>query len=210
MTIRVRVEIPRDTALPEDVSVNTWHCSAEGATLPLVAAQAFVDDLETFYLAIDEFLGVTNNNPVVIKAYDLDDAEPRLPILVDAWTLVFGTTAIPEECAVALSMAAAMPSGVNRARRRGRVFIGPLGGNSHQIITGRVRVDSSFVTALVGAADGLLEDSELDTDYIWEVYSPTDGVGRPVVDGWVDNAMDTIRSRGPNATARTPFGPFVP
>ena len=36
----------------------------------------------------------------------------------------------------------------------------------------------------------------------WQVYSPTDGVGRTVKSYWCDDEWDTMRSRGLRSTMR--------
>lgn len=202
MTIRAQVSIPRDTALPEDVSVNTFHF-----LVTLGTDEQATDDVMTvltqFYGAVDGLLSPISESPAQVTMYSVEDAEPRTPIFEGTIPMTYEGNAMPEEVAIALSYHAAFPSGVNRARRRGRIFLGPLARETSAIVGGRVRVVQSTVDVLADAAGDLLAATTTSPTIDWAIFSSTDNVARAIVGGWVDNAFDTIRSRGPAPTVRT-------
>lgn len=201
--VLVQVALAHDSALPEDVTVNTWHCSTT-LTDGAVGAQNFIDDLKTFYTAIDNtVLGVTIAGPALFKAYDLADPLPRVPIVEDSQALTSGSQVLPQEVALCLSYQAAPISGVNQASRRGRVFLGPIYMGACNPDTGRP--ETAQLTTIATAADALLAAANADTTYDWVVYSPTNDTVAIVDNGWIDNAFDTVRSRGVAPTARTIF-----
>lgn len=212
---RCQVTIPMDTGTPEDNVVNVWHFDSD---------QTFAEDaddvvgrLRTFYQAID---GVVFPGRVgataTVKVYDLADPEPRVPGLVDtiALTNVAGANVIPNEVAICLSMAADPVSGVSPGRLRGRIFLGPVVSSALEEVGSRVRINSATRTAIVNAAVTLATGPD-PGDGRLAVYSPTThlelggGAGNlpdafnDVTTVWVDNACDTIRSRGERADART-------
>lgn len=213
--LRAQVAIPRDTGLPEDVSVNTFHFSTTNAAPYAAARTAIASALSTFYGGFDEYLGQVNGGPASVKFYDLADPKPRAPLAAPStFALVTGTNAnpLPEEVAICLSFQGAQTSGTSQARRRGRVYLGPLDALS-TISGGRVQPGATYIGAIRTAAAGLLAAAAASADFDWVVYSPTNAAlggaveawYTPVVSGWVDNAFDTQRRRGPTATTRVTF-----
>lgn len=146
-----------------------------------------------------------------IKSYNMADSLPRVPIN-DA---VFGMSpstapadGMPAEVAVCLSFDS-QQVGVAPARRRGRIFIGPLASTVTTYVeatTASVRPATVFrqhlvdvavrMAAAVAAADGGI--------WRWCVHSPTSGpLTAFVIDrAWVDDAFDTQRSRGVAPTSK--------
>jgi hypothetical protein len=59
------------------------------------------------------------------------------------------------------------------------------------------------ITTLAKALRDLIDASVTETTWSLAVYSVADAVAREVTNGWVDNAWDTQRRRGIDATART-------
>lgn len=92
------------------------------------------------------------------------------------------------------------------ARRRGRVFLGPFGTSALTESVGDLEgVPAAILTnAAAGAGDFLLSENDL-PELQWVVLSQTAEEFFPVVGGWCDNAWDTQRRRGEQATARTTF-----
>jgi hypothetical protein len=124
-----------------------------------------------------------------------------------------GATGLPTEVAGVLSFHAdltgvAEEAGATRprARRRGRVFIGPLIAGAVDNVTPPYLLKSTtFLTTLRQAAVALMDAA--DTAGIpWSVWSRSDATLRPVVGGWTDDAPDTQRRRGPAATTRVTWG----
>jgi hypothetical protein len=222
--LRAQVNIPRDTALPEDVSQNVWHFRTQGDFILPAQVDPILAALTTFYSAVDDLLSPVLNNPATIKWYDLTGTtQPRVPIRQDNLTLTFGVSAtpFPEEVALCLSFQGDPVSGQAQGRRRGRIFLGPLAGGGQVVSGGRVHVGSAQVAQVATAAGALLSASTASADWEWVVYSPTivrsitiggsytpaahDAAATNVGNGWVDNVYDTQRRRGPRATSRTLF-----
>jgi hypothetical protein len=167
--------------------------------------------LQNFYQAIDGPVfpaGIAS--PGVIKVYKLTDLPPRIPIATDTVVISDGAgTTLPTEVACCISYASAAVSGIPAARRRGRVYIGPLASASLTVVSGKTVITSTVRAALASAADGLRVNSNLD-QVPWCVYSPTTATfpgdlaaAHTVTHGYVDDAFDTVRSRGSDATTRT-------
>jgi hypothetical protein len=220
--LRAQVHLPRATLIPEDESINVWHFLTVGAATPADAATALTTDLGVFYGAIDVYLAGYLSTPATLKIYDLSDVEPRVPISTSTFALTPGTgDGYPAEVAICLSYRAELLSGTNPARRRGRLYLGPLDEDIGVVVTGDMEVGSSVRTAICTAAKNLVIAGATH-DARWVVLSPTD-LGAPpwtgaalvassadVVAGYVDNAFDTMRSRGKKATTRTVFSSVLP
>lgn len=195
------VRLPYTSGVAEDASVNVWHSISDDD----VEAAGFADLLVTFYQAIDTHFSALLSvaaNACTVTTYDLADPTPRVPIDVQSFTIVTGALQLPPEVALCLSFQGIRISGLPQARRRGRVYLGPLADNAQD--TGG-RPTGTVISAVVAAADALLGGSVQGTSGIWAVYSPTNDQTVPVNNGWVDNEFDTIRDRGRRATARTTF-----
>jgi len=223
MTIlRVQTIIPNDTLLPEDEAVNTWHFLTVGVATPTAAANDAVTQLGVFWAAIDANIANTTTTPMRFKVYDLQDVPPRIPILETTLSLTpSASTAYPNEVACCLSYRAENLSGANPARRRGRIYIGPLTTNAGTVGTGDVRVSSTLRSALANAASDIIVAGQTD-DARWVVFSPTlagpppwdagtlEASSADVVAGYIDDAFDTVRSRGLRPTTRTVFSEILP
>jgi hypothetical protein len=112
---------------------------------------------------------------------------------------------MPAETALCLSFGGqgALPE----ARRKGRIYIGPLSGvaigsegegrysRPHPVLIQTVRL----------AAQELLNAEPGPDSLSWVVYSRAAGATTDVQGGWIDNEWDTQRRRGRDATVRTPW-----
>lgn len=197
---KVQVTLAMDSGIPEDASVNTWHCDA--LSLPN-GYEDFVDDLEIFYQTVDVLLS-TKVDAANIEAvvYRMSDPTPRAPVYRKTFTgITTGTEAWPPEMAICLSFQGDQISGTPQARRRGRVYIGPC--STLATSTTDPRISTGSVSALVNGANALLAASDLSATYAWCVYSPSDDALVEVTNGWVDNAPDVQRRRGLVATTRS-------
>lgn len=221
MQARVIAEIKMDSGNPADSVTNTWYFDIEepeiGTTDVALMNTAF-DKLEVFYNAIDGFYPSIVQPTITLTGYDLSHPTPRTPVHTRDFLFTPTTTAsLPQEVAVVLSFQAAPESGLPQARRRGRVFIGPLHINVLEHVTGvGPTLGAAFRTVLRDAAlalrnsDGGVGPGE---ETQWAVYSPTTRAGgaslpdsmHDVDSGWVDNAFDIVRSRGTTPTVRTTF-----
>lgn len=208
----VQAALVRDSLLPEDLSINTWHFNTADAVE--TAGPEIVTALDTFYNAIETFLSLCLTGTIQYKMYDLTDPSPRAPRYEANGAMQPGTTALPSECAIGLSYRGVFTSGVPNARRRGRLFIGPLSQLGAQTVGPDVRVTAAARTTLGAAAAGVA-NSSVGTGNVWSVFSPTIAGPPPysvpaltaafatVTQGWVDDAFDTQRRRGAATTARS-------
>lgn len=196
------VTIGMDTALPKDVAVNTWHCDALTPDGP----EDFVDALEVFYQAIDSVIWSAAIDPSNVRCdvYRMADPEPRVPVLTTMFTGLTATaSARPPELAVCLSFQGDLVSGEPQRRRRGRVYLGPVG-NIEASSTSPL-VATSTVNAVAAAGNVLAATSTLSSTFTWCVFSEIDADLIPVTNGWVDNDFDIQRRRGLLPTVRTTF-----
>lgn len=201
-TVRALITIPMDSGLLEDAATNTLYFEA-----PLVDQAAELTGITTaltsFYQAVDVYLSARCNNPVTVRYYDLSQAQPRVPLREDTMTLTFGTgDPLPQEVALCLSFQGAKSSGVNQARRRGRIYLGPL---DRTAAGSTVNADRPHATALstIATAATALATAAFGNGTPWVVYSPSNNASTSVTDGWLDNAFDTQRRRGLAPTSRT-------
>ena len=218
--IRAQVVLQGGTMLPEDRFINTFHFEHDVTQYPTLAGfvTAHEPPLSNFYdtsnpgqtQAIGAYIGEFANRVGTIRWYDLNDAEPRVPVIT-SFTMPAPVAAVslPEETALVLSLRASPPV---TARRRGRIYLGPLA------LAATTTVDSSTTVPTRPAAQ-LMNDVctaalmvrdaviALPGNTHWTIRSVTPVVnGVDVAGGWVDNAFDTQRRRGPDATARTQWG----
>jgi hypothetical protein len=141
-----------------------------------------------------------------VTTYDMADPEPRSPLDISTFNIAPAAgTAHPSDVSICLSYRADYPSGANRARRRGRIYLGPLLAATGTTITGQgLRVSATAIAAIRTGAE--LLDTVITTPIEWAMWSQTDGVARPIVEASIDNQFDTRRSRDNQASTRTIFG----
>lgn len=213
-----QVSLERDGAIPEDVIVNSWHFEGDDNTA-FETDRARWDDLApgltsrlvTFYQSLGVGWAQTLSGNGEVKLYDFSDAKPRIPRYQEPFVFTPGTSAQPGEVALCLSFSAAAEAGANPARRRGRVFLGPLSASSTVVMTegADARPPAAFRQSVIDAAlvmaTGVADAARL------AIFSPrtlalggtVDEAWNDAVNLWVDNAFDTQRRRGADATART-------
>lgn len=194
------------SGIPADEIVNTFNFEGgAGAT-----DTANIDDmLLDFYTEASGTFPITAYYPsqafsgdFAIRIYCQDDPMPRPPRAeyFHSFTPATGET-LPHEVAFCLSYQAAPVAGQSQARRRGRVFLGPItegqndGGRPSQILCDNV----------MASAVDLLAAANASTTWQWIVWSRASAAGYDVVGGWTDDAWDTQRRRGVSATERYPW-----
>lgn len=190
-----------DSALPEDRTVNTWDVSIPGLD-PETELASWHDALFTFYDAFDNYLSVNLSGLLTLKSYARADTPPRVPVLSESTTITPAVGALPPEVALCMSFQGEKISGVNQARRRGRVYLGPFSYGAND--TGTGKPIAGLLTAVQAAGAALLATSGTST-WSWGVWSTVNNSDTQVVDGWVDNAWDTQRRRGIRPTSRATF-----
>lgn len=226
---RTQIVIPHTTGLPEDAVMNTWHWLTESAEDRDVCATDFALRLLAFYSGwVDDFGSSQYDwGHVAWKTIDFTDAKPRYPFAIGEIAPGSGHTAgydLPAEVAVCLSMKAAVESGDNVRRKRGRIYVGPftLPGPADQPRVGTDLIGS--ITDAFQTAFGEPDDSgttvavyspythhavpvgeRLDPETMPEISDALPASFAPVVSFWCDNAWDTQRRRGVKATTRNTF-----
>lgn len=218
---RFQVTLPYTSGLPGDVVVNTWTFVGDGPTDHTLAAGW----LGAFYDAVGPNIsGIVSRvtNAVVYDVYDLSRARPNPPIATYMDTLPARATNwinMPREVSIVGSFQADPQPGEVQARRRGRVYLGPLA--TDPASTDLDYPSAAMVTTIRNAFSALQTSSEASSLCRWAQWSPTNAGGwmipgqsgppnldagvSPIASGWVDNEWDTQRRRAPAATSRSPF-----
>lgn len=203
------------SGLPEDRFVNTFHLQGTGpATQPQL--DSIVQALQTFYsatgggLRLGTYMGHSGGAAGrTIKIYDHQAVKPRAPIFEFTDTVVpYPNSAgrgLPQEVASCISFSAPKLSGAVQARRRGRIYIGPLNDAALQeeATTFNPKPSLAFMDACMASFRTLLVDFSA-AGHLLMVYSPTTDPGDTgevgafsvVTQFWVDDAFDTQRRRG--------------
>lgn len=217
-----QVVMPYFTKLPKDVAVNTFHFRTPGDDLPEEAAEA-AQRITIFYN--NTYGSMTHPlayylSPVIdrttdactIKVFDMADAKPRTPIYQEDWTLgaSASTKGLPSEVAAVFSFQGARMSGHAQSRRRGRLFIGPLG--EEALTFGSASAFPSLAGGLISNGVAAAHNLAVAGVWlpIWCVYSRVNDNLVTVTNGWLDNDFDTQRSRGPRATTRNTWTTVLP
>lgn len=216
--VKVVASIPLDSNVPEDAITNTWHFDMDdtGIEAPDADVITAADSLLTaFYTAIDATVfALSAGTSVNCTVYDMRDPTPRVPIgTFDIPLAASADGPMPHEVAICLSYKAEYISGQPNARRRGRIYLGPIPYTAGTVVASQLRPSSSIRTTIATAADTLVDGVTVNLNTMkWAVYSPTtdatgsiDDAFHDVVGGWIDDAFDTQRKRGAAVTARTTF-----
>lgn len=231
---QVQVQGQQRSGQEVDYPTNVFHFRTEGTAALTVERDAIHSALGTFYTAIRTYLASTWEGSLIEKFYVRDssfDAPDSATYTAGPWgppvatltqTITGGvpTTqgALPCEVAAALSFhgdytsvaeygpdvdSDGWPDSRPRARYRGRLYIGPLGSGvlTTDGTTFKPTLTSTFRNALVAAGTALMGA----TTVKWSTHSRTDRRFDTVVGGWVDDAFDTQRRRGPAPTVKTTF-----
>jgi len=209
--IYVQVRIPARTGINSDDAINTFVFT--GVDEPEDQATVAAGKLWSFYnelsvgqtIRVRDFIsGELNTAGTRAKIYDLSDPKPRVPI----WDQSLGVgsqtssaASFPSEVALCLSYQSEPVSGVAQARRRGRIYIGPLAAATGTATAQTpVRPVAGHMTSL-GAAAKALSSGPVGTQ--WCVWSRKNSAFYPITHGYVDNAFDTQRRRGVDTTSKS-------
>lgn len=215
MTVRAQITFQSVTAMPEDAVVNTMHFTGDATG----SGSIILDKVRQFYLdgppnggkTIAQYLSPDVSRvgtPMMIELYFLGDPEPRQPFATGFYTLPPPDldSALPGEVAACVSWKAQPVSGVKPQSTRGRNFIGPLTAEARNSIQGQpCRPGTTFINALASTAGRLVAEVDAFPLVIHSQPGLAAAVDYPVTNGYVDNAFDTMRSRGPAPSARTSF-----
>jgi hypothetical protein len=196
---RAQVIIGMTSQIPADYVTNSWALVTDEVDPPWPAITAA---FKTFYdnLALNFYPGQVAQNGHVIKYTELPGTPPNYP--VEEATFNFATAptgeTLPSEVALVSSFQDIRRPGEVQARKRGRVYIGPLktgtmtGGRPGVVSIGTLKTITRNLVVALEAIDstGLGIWSGANQDFVL------------ALNGWVDNAFDTQRRRGIESTAR--------
>jgi hypothetical protein len=215
------------SGMAEDAVVNTFHFSSGsgGAAVNATTGAQVAELVLDFY--DESHTGQTNQIQTyiaeasmaasrhTIKVYDLDDDEPRVPVYQVTTNNGTANNAVapgPAEVALCLSYRSTIESGTPMARRRGRIYIGPLNASVGEVdVAGHFRPLATVRNNLVMAGRGLQVTART-AGWPWVVRhggGSVDGEGTTLAFSseifhcWCDDAFDTQRRRGPKPTTRT-------
>jgi hypothetical protein len=199
--------------LPEDRVVNVFHFATSAdytISLPLVET-AVVEFYNTVAgspapaKAVGSYLSPWVQRAVELRSYDLEEVKPRTPtVLPFTLPAVEPGGGLPEEVAVVCTLHGTPPPAVG-PRTRGRIYIGPLAMAAMQLgaATAPARPLPAFKDVLKFALERLVNNSPG-----WAIRSVTPVQNFVAIDqGYIDDAFDTQRRRGPRTTSRLLFGP---
>lgn len=206
MTIlRCQVRLPYTTGVPGDVATNTLHFFTPAAPSTQTEWDDIYQRVEGYYAQWGQYLASVVDRPNCrITLYDLADSEPRQPIFSDTFSppVAVGVANLPSEVAVVHSYRGVLTSGQPPARRRNRIYLGPLSILATQGAGGGFArpVQPLIDDILTGGA--VLGTDSLATGVRWTAYSPTDATSWTIVEQHVNNEFDTQRRRGVLATQK--------
>lgn len=214
-----QVTLHRDSGLPADVITNSMHFeddSGFGTSAGIdTNGPGLMDRIATFYSANGTTLASTLKGTGTVTLYDWSAPKPRVPAMELPFTFTPGSNALPGEVALVLSYRAEKVSGQAQARRRGRIYFGPLSLNAMVQPTGAgagpdsdPRPGGPYIDVLLQTARTMATGGS--GAFRLCVFSPTtkaaggtdDEAWNDVVALTCDNAFDTVRSRGAAASIR--------
>jgi hypothetical protein len=198
---RALVTLRTADAIPANFLTNSlWFDVVEEEDYPIITAVIE----ECYNLLIAELSNLLAQNGHEIQFYRESDPTPRVPTFETTFNLDSAPSGspLPREVSLCLSFQAGKVSGLSQARRRGRIYLGPL--DSATVGTDG-RPDAGVIAAVASFGEQLLGASQASLTWKWAVYSRVNGSGSEVMDGWVDNSFDTQRRRGDAPTTRDTF-----
>lgn len=210
--LEAQVVFANVSGVPRDQYVNTFQFRSQGdfgdTAVLADAIQGFynVENGNGFALAAMLSGRISRAaNATAVKFYNVDAAPPRVPIYSEQFTLhAAGTVQVlPEEVALCLSFRGPLASGTVAARRRGRIYLGPLCKYAAESTVGSEDRPEPDNFAPILAKMAILKSDAAIAGYDWGVRSSIGGGFTTITHAWIDNVFDTQRRRGPRATART-------
>lgn len=199
--IRAMVVFQGATLIPEDRFINTLHFQMAG--VELAAASSTLHPLITaFYntatagVSLGGSMSSIVNRTAEVRYYDQASAGSSVPVILPfTFPAASASAPLPEEVACVATFHGAPPV---TPRTRGRIYLGPLNNSMVGLGVGAARISSTYRTAVAERCQALATAADN-----WVVYSPTSNVTTEVAGGFVDDAFDTMRKRGPKASSRT-------
>lgn len=193
------VTLATTSGIAADKVENTYAFSGSNAGTDVVAIDGLLSDL------YDDLAGtysqIVSGTGHEISIVNLDDPQPRYPIYIAIYAFPSTPTgaSTARELAICSSFQADRQSGIPQARRRGRVYIGPI---DSALLDSTGMLTPTAVNNVVAAFDTFWT-AAASSAVVWSVYSRVDQDLYAISNGWVDNAPDVQRRRGTAATLRT-------
>lgn len=197
--------------------LHTFYNDTTGTTAPIFDYMSDRVNRGTNSVAVDFYDVAAGGSPIFTRAFDgrgigaVSDLPEEVSICL-SFKGDYGT--LPERGPVVTDLptsesaidqgAPATHSGRTRPRatKRGRIYLPPLNvGTLSKTATG-VRVSGTVITDITVAASHL-KSALAGHNAPWEVWSKRIGIGSLVTSGWVDDAFDTQRRRGPAPNTKT-------
>jgi len=186
-----QVRLQGTTGLPKDVYENVLFYDVN---LP-DTVQGTCDSLKAKYIAANFLGGV---NAVEVRAYELTGGQPVAASGPSAKSAVAVTW--PHEVAICLSYATVDDVSQSTKRRRGRIYMGPLGGSMPP--SDQLRPTATYRNTILDFGTGLASVGTAGNT-TWKLFSRADQVAVKIESMWVDDSWDTQRRRGLSPTTRT-------
>lgn len=188
-TLKFQCRFQGISNLSEDVFENVlyYDVPAVGGDL-----EGFTDGIAAAFNAWSNHAGI---NGLEIRVYPVAGGQP---IYSKTYTYAYTGTSGPTEVALCLSYATVTNWDATTARRRGRIFLGPI----TAAFTNVPRPGATLIDATLALGQALYDVGPAN-EGSWQIYSTTDAVATDIASISVDNAWDTQRRRGLVPTART-------
>lgn len=186
-----QVRLQGTSGLPEDVYENVLFFN--NSNLSIDTAQNTCDSLQAQYNAAGFIAGVKS---VEVRAYELGGGQPIAGTGIVAKPVL--SVGVPHEIACCLSYAAEDDPDRATAKRRGRIFLGPLGSG----IVGGDRPGPSLRAAVLQFGQDLASIGTAGAT-TWMLHSRVANESYKVESIWVDDAWDVQRRRGLAPTLRS-------
>jgi hypothetical protein len=188
-----QVRLQGTSNLPKDVYENVLCYSVDGPD----TVKGTCDELAALYAgsATGQATMIGGINSVTVRAYPLAGGQP-----IEESTLPSSkvSLAFPHEVAVCLSYATVDDIAASTPRRRGRIYLGPMGTTG-----GETARPASALRNLVLAFGQSLASVGFGANTTWKLYSRSDVATFKIESIWCDDAWDTQRRRGLAPTLRT-------
>lgn len=225
--LRATISLADTTGLDANRFVNVWHfentgtneaaaAASIGTFLPVIYQHATLGPLFSPVISRAALVHRVIVAEVAVGTPGPEDDTAGKPLVEYSWTMTPAATAtakpLPNEVALCLSFRGSIVNqpeegpGDSRpaSRRRGRVFLGPWHETSVAPLgASQGRPTDALRNAILSAYSGPIASLKSVSPPINHVvYSPTEGVGFTVIQASVDDAWDTVRSRGIPPTGR--------
>jgi hypothetical protein len=201
--VRAQVILHTVDAVPENYVSNSWCFSGMD---PGTDDAAIVTMLKDFYddIPFSQWSSVIAGSGHEVKLSELPGLVPNYPYFEGTFNLSAAPTGtpLPSEVAICLSFQGDREAGNPQARRRGRLYLGPLSTSTNT----SGRPSTTIMTSIANAATTLMATAAtLSSGGGWAIWSVADQHAVAVDNGWIDNAFDIQRRRGVLYTSRTVF-----